>query len=408
MRSWPTVALPPVVGEPLPLQLFDTGSGKLEKTSAKAPVTMYVCGITPYDATHIGHAATYTAFDVIYRNLREAGSAVTYAQNVTDVDDPLLERANATGVDWRELAIDQTNLFRHDMTELRILPPTDFVAVTDTIPEIVQRIQKLVAAGAAYQVGTDWYFDVSSDPNYGAVSQLDLEEQLALFAERGGDPDRPGKRHPLDSLLWRGERAGEPSWPSELGAGRPGWHIECVAIAVDRLGDTIDIQGGGSDLAFPHHEMSASHAQVLTGKRPFAHAYVHAGLVSYQGAKMSKSRGNLVFVSQLLAAGVDPMAIRLALLTHHYRQEWEWTDELLRDSTRRLESLRWAVAQPTGPQADETVARIRLALSNDLDCPSALAALDDWVAAQREFSGDSETAPGVLSRAVDTLLGLTL
>lgn len=408
MRSWPTVSLPKVVGEPLPLRLFDTGSGKCREIGNDTGTTMYVCGITPYDATHIGHAATYTAFDVIFRNLRESGTPVSYAQNITDVDDPLLERASAIGAEWRELAADQINLFRSDMTELRVLPPTDFVAVTDSIGEIARKVQELVAAGAAYQVGEDWYFDVTSDPDFGEVSHLGSADQLALFAERGGDPDRPGKRHPLDSLLWRGEREGEPSWPSELGAGRPGWHIECVSIAVDRLGDTIDIQGGGSDLAFPHHEMSASHAEVLTGKHPFAKAYVHAGLVSYQGEKMSKSRGNLVFVSQLIASGVDPMAIRLALLANHYRQEWEWTDELLEQSTRRLERLRWAVAQPSGPAADETVARIRLALSNDLDCPAALGALDDWARNQREVGGISETSPGVISRAVDTLLGVAL
>lgn len=369
---------------------------------------MYVCGITPYDATHIGHAATYLAFDLINRQWRDAGLEVDYVQNVTDVDDPLLERAAERGVDWQKLADSEISLFREDMTELRILPPSAYVGVIESMNAIVDRIEQLRASGAAYQVDADWYFDVTTDPHFGTVGSYDSATELALFAERGGDPDRPGKRHPLDCLLWRGERPGEPSWPSPMGAGRPGWHLECVAIALDVLGMSFDVQGGASDLIFPHHEMGASQAQVLTGEHPYALNYVHAGLVALDGEKMSKSKGNLVFVARLRDSGVDSMAIRLAILAHHYRSDWEWTDSDLQDANTRLSAWRAAFSPPTGPSADGVLAEIRAALADDLDAPRAIAAVDQWVAEQTEKGGDDPAAPGIVSRACDALLGVVI
>lgn len=408
MHSWPEVSLPALPGSAQPLRLFDTASQALQDVRVDGSARMYVCGITPYDATHIGHASTYLAFDLINRQWRDQGADVTYVQNVTDVDDPLLERAAATGADWRDLAMDQIQLFRDDMTALRILPPTSFVSVVDSIDEIAVRVGELCDSGAAYFVDEDIYFDVSSDPQFGQVGHYNHETELALFAERGGDPDRSGKRHPLDCLLWRGAREGEPSWDSVVGRGRPGWHIECVAIALDHLGMSFDVQGGGSDLIFPHHEMSASQGQVLTNEAPYAKVYVHTGLVALDGEKMSKSRGNLVFVSKLLADGVDEMAIRLALLQNHYRCEWEWTSVNLDVATARLTRWRDAVAPPTGPSADTTLQLIREALANDLDTSSAIHALDAWADSQLRDGGDDPSAPGVISRASDALLGVAL
>ena len=234
--SWPEVSLPALPGAPQPLQLFDTATRSLKSVEVGSHARMYVCGITPYDATHIGHAATYLTFDLINRQWRDQGAAVSYVQNVTDIDDPLLERASATGVDWRDLATDQIQLFRDDMTALRILPPTSFVSVVESIEDVAIKVRALLDSGAAYYVDQDIYFDVTSDPNFGQVGHYDAATELAYFAERGGDPDRPGKRNQLDCLLWRGTRDGEPSWDSVVGSGRPGWHIECVAIALDHLG----------------------------------------------------------------------------------------------------------------------------------------------------------------------------
>jgi len=369
---------------------------------------MYVCGITPYDATHMGHASTYVAFDLLNRQWRDNGHNVQYVQNVTDIDDPLLERATATGVDWEELATSQIDLFRDDMTKLRVLPPTSYFGVVETMDVIVARIQELIELGAAYQVDEDWYFSVSCDPRFGAVGSLTYDEELALFGERGGDPQRVGKRSPLDCLLWLAQRPGEPSWPSPMGPGRPGWHIECVAIALDHMGVPFDVQGGGSDLIFPHHEMSASQGQVISGDWPFARHYVHSGMVGLDGEKMSKSRGNLVFISRLLAEGVDAMAIRLELINHHYRSDWEWTPEGLAESTARLQRWRTAVSPPTGPSAEQTLANVRAALSDDLNSPVAIRVIDDWVEEQRLRGGEDQSAPGITSRMTDALLGIAL
>ena len=375
MRSWSRPEVPHLVGNGPAPRLWDTVSQSLiEARISDRGATLYVCGITPYDATHLGHAATYLAYDTLIRLWLDAGYDVTYVQNVTDVDDPLLERATATGVDWRDLAVSQVDLFRGDMESLSMIPPDSYVAVTEVTDEIASAVQRLVGDGHAYTLGPDVYFDSaasagSSAWQLGQVSHLNRDTMLALSAERGGDPGTLGKHDPLDPVLWRGERPGEPSWPGgELGSGRPGWHIECSVIAQEFLDLPLTVQGGGHDLIFPHHEFSAGHTAALTGTE-LAQLYVHAGLVAYQGEKMSKSLGNLVLVSRLIDAGVDPRAIRLALLAHHYREDWEWTDAVLESAQRRLE--RWRKM----PRGNVTEA-LRTILSNDLDTPGALAHID--------------------------------
>jgi L-cysteine:1D-myo-inositol 2-amino-2-deoxy-alpha-D-glucopyranoside ligase len=408
MRAWPSTAVPLLPGAGDQLRLHDTATGMIRQTEPGPTATMYACGITPYDATHLGHAATYLVFDLVQRVWRDGGHRVHYVQNVTDVDDPLLERAAHNGEDWAVLAAREIELFRADMTALRVLSPQDYVGAVEAVPELAVAIRALLESGAAYRVEEDVYFSVSAIDRFGDVSGYDRDTMLALFAERGGDPERAGKRDPLDSLLWRARRPGEPSWDTELGPGRPGWHIECSVIALNRLGMGFDVQGGGSDLIFPHHEHSAAHAEALTGEAPFAKHYVHTGMIGLDGEKMSKSRGNLVLVSKLRAAGVDPMAIRLALLDGHYRCDREWTGGRLPAAERRLARWRAAVSRPEGPPADAVLAEVRARLADDLDTSSAIAAVDGWAAAATEGEGNDPSGPGIVSRAVDALLGVAL
>ena len=408
VESWSAVEVPVLAGSPPPLRLHDTATGEVRTTAPGATARMYVCGITPYDATHMGHAATYLAFDLVNRAWRDGGHAVHYVQNVTDIDDPLLERAVATGQDWRDIAARETELFRDDMAALRVLPPDDYLGAVESIPSIAEYIARLQDSGAVYRVDDDWYFDLSVDPRFGTVAGLDEAEMMTLFAERGGDPQRPGKRHPLDPLVWLAKRPQEPAWDTRLGHGRPGWHIECVAIALDTVGLPLDVQGGGSDLAFPHHEMGASHGCAITGDWPYARHFVHAGMVGLDGEKMSKSRGNLVFVSALRADGHDPSAIRLAALDHHYRSDWEWTGEGLRRAEARLARWRSAVGQGTGPAAETVIARIRERLADDLDAPAALAAIDRWAEDSRLGDGSDPDAGALIATAADALLGVDL
>ncbi len=385
------------------LRLYDTAAREVRETAPSGEARLYVCGITPYDATHLGHANTYLAFDLVNRVWRDAGHDVHYTQNATDVDDPLLERAEATGTDWRSLGEREIELFRSDMEALRILPPREYVGVTETVGEIADLITGLAERGATYEIDGDVYFSVASAPKFGAVSGYSEETMLELFGERGGDPAREGKRHPLDWLLWRAERPGEPSWESPFGRGRPGWHIECTAIALRNLGSGFDVAGGGSDLIFPHHEMGACEGHVATGEWPFARAYVHAGMVGLDGEKMSKSRGNLVFVSRLRQTA-DPMAIRLALLAHHYRADWEWTSDQLAAAEERLARWRASVARPAGPAGAAVLAAVRERLADDLDAPGALAAIDAWAAEE----GDDASAPALVRDVADALLGVAL
>ena len=453
MESWRRADVPVLPGSGPAPRLHDTATGKLVLAAAGPVATLYACGITPYDATHMGHAATYTAWDLLVRAWLDASPeppeppeapgppapryTVIYVQNVTDVDDPLLERAERDGEDWRELARRETQRYRDDMEALRVLPPTHLIGAVEALPLIERFSARMADRGALYNVDEDVYFAKSADPGFGSLSGPGTAcgygpaEMAELAAQRGGDPDRPGKKDPLDVLVLRAERPGEPAWDSRFGRGRPGWHVECAAIATEYLGNSFDVQAGGSDLVFPHHEMSASHARVALapggiGGDVFARVYVHAGMVSYRGEKMSKSLGNLVFVSGLLASGVDPMAIRMALLAHHYRSDWEWTDAVLGDARVRLARWRAALAraEAAAPQAvtpatapaaaaEMVLSGVRARMRDDLDAPGALAVVDHW-ADTLVAEPPTRITPGDLIGArlvkatVDAILGISL
>jgi L-cysteine:1D-myo-inositol 2-amino-2-deoxy-alpha-D-glucopyranoside ligase len=407
VHSWPSPPVPSLAAlglgtGPLP-RVHDTASGELvELRGTDGVLTMYVCGITPYDATHLGHAATYLLFDLVQRAARDAGLTVRDVQNVTDIDDPLLERAAQTGDEWTAIAERETELFRTDMTALRVLAPDEYIGAVEAIPDIAQIIEKLRAQGAAYELDGDIYFSVAAASDLGSLSHLPVEEMIRLSGLRGGDPERPGKKDPLDCLLWKGPRDDEPSWESPLGPGRPGWHVECSAIALRHLGPQIDVNGGGSDLVFPHHELGAAEATVVTGQPPFARAFVHQAMVGYQGEKMSKSKGNLVFVSRLLRDGADPMAIRLALLAHDHRFDWEWHDDELQAATQQLARWRAAFTRPSATEAPDVVRRLREALTDGINAPAALSVVDEWAA----MDGDDPDAPAQVATAVDAVLGI--
>jgi len=412
MQPWMSVELPRLPGTSPPQRLFDTATAQVRPTAPGATARMYVCGITPYDATHLGHAATYLAFDLIHRMWRDGGHDVHYVQNVTDVDDPLLERARRDSDDWVVLGMRETALFREDMEALRVLPPRQYVGAVEAMAEIAELVGRLVGAGAAYRIDDpahpDVYFDSAVTAEFGYVCGYDDPTKRRLSAQRGGDPDRPGKRHPVDPLLWRSARVGEPSWESDLGAGRPGWHVECAAIALNRLGTQIDVQGGGSDLIFPHHEFGAAHAEAFTGVHPFAKHYCHAGMIGLNGEKMSKSRGNLVFISRLRADAVDPMAIRLALLAGHWRADRAWTASSLTEAQARLARWRDAARLHSAPPVHDLVARLRTHLADDLDTPRALAAVDGWADEALARRGRDADTPVLVRAAVDALLGVEL
>jgi L-cysteine:1D-myo-inositol 2-amino-2-deoxy-alpha-D-glucopyranoside ligase len=446
MESWRRADVPVLPGSGPAPRLHDTASGELVLAAAGPVATLYACGITPYDATHMGHAATYTAWDLLVRAWLDAGPetpetpetqgryTVVYVQNVTDVDDPLLERAERDGEDWRELARRETQRYRDDMEALRVLPPDHLIGAVEALPVIERFTARMADRGALYNVDEDVYFARSADPGFGSLSGPGTAcgygpaEMAELAAERGGDPDRPGKKDPLDVLVWRAERPGEPAWDSRFGRGRPGWHVECAAIATEYLGTSFDVQAGGSDLVFPHHEMSASHARVALSPadHPFARVYVHAGMVSYHGEKMSKSLGNLVFVSRLLADGVDPMAIRMSLLAHHYRSDWEWTDAVLGDAQARLARWRAALAraEAAAPEAvnpgvvpaaaaEMVLSGVRARMRDDLDAPGALAIVDHWadtLVAEPPTRITAEDLAGarLVKATVDALLGISL
>ncbi|KAB1644262.1 cysteine--1-D-myo-inosityl 2-amino-2-deoxy-alpha-D-glucopyranoside ligase [Gulosibacter chungangensis] len=411
-KTWTSPEVPTLTGTPIPVTLFNTATEQVEVVKTQDGVArLYVCGITPYDATHLGHAATYLAFDTLVRALKQAGVPVEYSQNITDVDDPLFERADATNVDWRQLAADQTDLFRSDMAALRVIAPNSYVRVQDVIAEIAAGVGVLLESGIGYTVptedaeGEDVYFDLSASQNsdlytLGGMSHFSPQQLDEAFVEFGGDPNRPGKRSPLDPLLWRARRDGEPSWPSPAGEGRPGWHVECAVIATGTLGNTVSVQAGGRDLRFPHHEMTAAHASAITNE-PFTEHYAHAGLVAYEGTKMSKSLGNLVLVSKLIEAGHDPAAVRLTVLAHHYRENWEWFDAELDAATERLRTWREAAdrAEASHPASDYPQ-QIREAVASDLNTPKAIELVDAWAL---------ETQPdSAVLDVVDALLGISL
>ena len=401
MRSWPYPVVPTVAGRPVPLSLFDTAYQRVKAVEVHdGEVGMYVCGITPYDSTHLGHAATYLAFDLVYRQLLANGHKVIYAQNITDVDDPLFERAERDGVDWRELGTSQIDLFRSDMEILSVIPPRDYIGAMESVGEVIEMVQMLLDDGKAYQLDHgDIYAPITATEQFGYESNLDRDTMEEFFAERGGDPEREGKRDPLDALLWRGHRPGEPSWEAPFGAGRPGWHIECSAIATNRLGHSFAIQGGGSDLAFPHHEFSAAHAESAYGVDRMAEHYVHTGMIALDGVKMSKSLGNLVFVHKLTEAGHEAGAIRLAVFAGHYRQDRDFSYEALDVAAQRLATWREALSvEVSEEEALGVVDKLRAALADDLNTPLALEIIDG-------APGDYE---GLIADAVHGLLGVQL
>jgi L-cysteine:1D-myo-inositol 2-amino-2-deoxy-alpha-D-glucopyranoside ligase len=413
MKSWSEVAIP-LIDSSLDfpsLQLTNSASSVKEIVKRKPLYRMYVCGITPYDATHLGHAATYLTFDLINRYLRASGSDVRYVQNITDIDDPLLERAKRDGVDWADLAHQQIDLFRGDMVNLRVIPPADYIGAVDAIPLVTEAIESLTAKQSIYSVDSDLYFKVHTDKNFGERSNLSKQQMIQIFSERGGDPSRIGKLDPLDCLVWMSQRPNEPGWPSIHGVGRPGWHIECTAIAIKYLDPAsddqslIDIQGGGSDLIFPHHEMCAAQAQVISGK-PLAATYVHAGMIGLDGEKMSKSKGNLVFVSTLVADGRDPMAIRWALMKDHYRKDRMWTEQLLIEAEAEISALRLALSQAAVAPTIQIIQKIVALLADDLDTQSVIVNINEWVAQSQGGStgGDAQSLIVVL----DALLGIKL
>lgn len=408
MQSWSEPVNPKLPGLGRDLRLFDSATQTIRPTAPGEIAKIYVCGITPYDATHIGHANTYIAFDVLIRAWRDCDITVDYVQNVTDIDEPLLERAIATGADWREIAERETELFREDMQALGVIPPQHYIGAVESIPQVAEHVLELQKEGKTYGLDGDIYFKISNAPLFGSISHLTRKQMLDSFAERGGDPDRAGKHDPLDPLMWKNERPDEPAWNTVLGHGRPGWHIECSTIALTYLGDQIDVQGGGSDLAFPHHEMSSAQAESITGREPFARFYVHSGMVSWQGHKMSKSRGNLVFVSTLRREGVDPAAIRLALLAHHYRSDWSWTQQGLEGALARLDLWRSATILTHSLAAESVLDRVREVMSDDLKTPSALDAIDNWARDSLHHGGSDAAAPALIKDMCASLLGVYL
>ncbi|MBK7860798.1 MAG: cysteine--1-D-myo-inosityl 2-amino-2-deoxy-alpha-D-glucopyranoside ligase [Archangiaceae bacterium] len=418
LDAWAAPVIPDLPGKAPPLVMFDSARGDLYATREQRPagsreVSMYVCGITPYDATHLGHAATMVTFDLVNRFFRDQNLTVHYTQNVTDIDDPLLRRANRDNVDWVQLGKQETQRYRGDMEALNVLPPEHYVGAVDAIPYIVEDVTQLLDEGIAYRIddGTgDVYFDVTKTKGFGKVSNMDLEQMVREAADHGGDPERPGKKSPVDPLLWRTRREGEPSWPGgKLGEGRPGWHIECSVIAKALLGAHIDLQGGGSDLRFPHHECSTAHSEALSGQDvPFAEHYVHTSMIGLNGQKMSKRTGNLVFFSELRKENVDPMAVRLSLLAGHYRKPRDWSDALLKTGEQRLARWREAAQVGQGPSGAALLKDMRRALAADLDSPAALARVDAWAEAALKGEGTDEKAPALMRDAVEALLGITL
>ncbi len=407
MRPWSVDAPITLAGSPPALRVWDTATRELRPIAPGGSFTMYVCGITPYDAAHLGHAATNLTYDLVHRLLLDAGVEVVYTQNVTDVDEPLFERAAETGDDWEALGTREIEQFRADMTALNILPPTHFVGAVEAVPQIVELVGRLRDQGVTYDLDGDTYLSVAAWERFGEIGHLDRENMVALSGRNGGDPDRPGKKDPLDPVLWLAARPGEPSWPAPWGEGRPGWHVECSAIAQSTLGDTIDLHGGGTDLIFPHHEMSATTSCLATGRWPFARTWLHQAMVGLHGEKMSKSKGNLVFVRHLRLEH-DPMAIRLALFAHHYQQPWEWFHEDVLGGQDRLARWRRAVERESGQPADAVIDGVRRHLADNLDAPGALAVVDRWAAETIRVGGPEREASSRVRDVVDALLGVHL
>ena len=361
------------------MRLWNTETRRQEQLEGgEAPFGVYVCGITPYDTTHLGHAFTYIAFDVLIRALRARGRQVRYVQNVTDVDDDIMKRARELGTSWDRLAAKETALYEADMAALNVGPPDVFPRASQTIGRIIEMVGRLVAQGNAYVKEGNAYFRVSSVTDYGRLSRLPRDEMVHLSAQRGADPDDRRKQDPLDFLLWQRSAQNEPSWDSPWGDGRPGWHIECSAMALEHLGSHVDLHGGGADLIYPHHESEIAQSESANGVRPFARIWMHTGMLRYQGEKMSKSLRNLVLVRDLLTR-FDADSIRVMLLRHHYREPWEYTEAettAAADWVARMRSRASHIQASDGPGPAATVLR---ALEDDLDTAGALATLGQMI-----------------------------
>ena len=386
------------------VRLFDTARRQVVPFTPGPEVRMYVCGITPYDSTHLGHAATYLAYDLLIRRLEDLGHEVRMVRNVTDVDDSILPKARELGVPYLELADRELARFRSDMAALEMRPPVAEPRATEAIPGIVDMVNRLLDAGHAYLTHGTVYFDVSTFPRFGELSHYPADHMVRLARARGGKPDDPHRRDPLDFVLWQPSLPDEPAWRGPFGVGRPGWHVECSVMAMENLGPTLDLHGGGTDLIFPHHECEVAQSESVTGER-FCNHWMHSAMVSYEGEKMSKSLGNLVFVSDLLEVA-DPRAIRLALMRHHYRAGFEWYDTDLDEGTALLRRLHAAVGAGAGPDPRPFADRVRRALDDDLDAPRALEALDDLASAILSGGSDPGAADGLCDLAA--LLGVDL
>jgi len=366
------------------MKLYNTLTKTKETFTSFKPnqVTMYVCGITPYDTTHLGHAFTYTIFDVLYRFLEFQNYKVNYTQNVTDIDDDILKKAKEVEKDWQELGTFWTNKFVSDMKSLNNIPPTHYVKATETIPTIIEIIKKLINYGYAYERNGNVYFFVQKDAEYGKLSGYTREQMIQLARVRGADPDDQLKIDPLDFILWQRSQSDEPFWDSPWGQGRPGWHIECSAMVYKYLDKKIDIHGGGSDLRYPHHESEIAQSEQFTAEKPFSQFWIHIGMVGYQGEKMSKSLGNLVMISDLLKT-YSPNVIRYLLLSHHYRDPWEYFEEQIIAAKKAMESIESKINQFSNDQdhqnSTDTMEQFTAALSDDLDTPKALEVLNETI-----------------------------
>lgn len=382
------------------LRLFDSKSLKINPIGqVDKKIQIYVCGITPYDSAHLGHAFTYLTFDLVIRTLNFIGRKTNYVQNITDIDDPLFERARKTGAEWQTIVDSQLDIYRSDMSALNILPPDHFVGVVENMDLIISQIKQTVSSNLSYQIGTEWYFKTDSNKLSKLVASIPKDELLVMAKERGCDTDRVGKINALDPIIWKASKDGEPNWKEEFGTGRPGWHIQCISLANEYAELPLDIQGGGKDLIFPHHSMSEEQNSAL-GFGELALNYCHVGMVSYQGSKMSKSKGNLVFVHELIAEGISPMVIRLALMQHHWRTDWEYKKELIDDSKALFTELSVKFRGKFMSQIDQD--QIIQIMLNDLDVPKVLIFL-------KEVKPLSESANNVsIDLLVEELLGLKL
>ncbi len=398
----------------LPMKLYNTQSRELEEFDPLGTtVRLYVCGITPYDTTHLGHAATYCAFDVLVRYLEYKGAKVKFAENVTDIDDDTIREAKKRGTDWRSLGNYWTAHFMRDMIALNVRPPDYYPRATDVIPEIIEFDRTLIDKGFAYESDGSVYFSVKSYKDFGQLSHIPKEDMLTIANERGNFPDDPKKRDPLDFVLWQAQAEGEPAWDSPWGPGRPGWHIECSAMNFKTFGPTIDIHGGGADLVFPHHECEIAQTVNFTGEDYFARIWMHAAMVAYEGEKMSKSLGNLVMVSDLLKT-YSPDQIRLYLASHKYRTPWEFTYPDFKHSLTQCERMVQAVQAPSGSgrelDAADAQSRFEQALDDDLDSPAAvnvLCEMADTIIENSDAGNDVRQAQTWFRRAAN-ILGLRL